>query len=64
MRRGVTDAGRQTNKRTNIEDRATQPMDAGGWVSQYTSTDKFGCGNNCINLIFSSENLIKFLKKL
>ena len=29
MRGGVTDAGR-TNKRTNIEDRATQPMEAGG----------------------------------
>ena len=24
----------QTNKRTNTEDRATQPMEAGGWVSQ------------------------------
>ena len=27
----ITDAGWQTNS----EDRATQPMDAGGWVSQY-----------------------------
>ena len=26
----VTDAGQTTNKRTNIEDRATQPMEAGG----------------------------------
>ena len=33
MRGYVTDAGRtneQTNKRTNTEDRATQPMEAGG----------------------------------
>ena len=30
MRGGVTDAGQQTN----TEDRATQPMEAGGWVSQ------------------------------
>ena len=29
MRGGVTDAG-QPNERTNIEDRATQPMEAGG----------------------------------
>ena len=36
MRGGVTDAGqRTTNERTNIEDRATQPMEAGGWVSQF-----------------------------
>ena len=35
MRGGVTDAGQQTNnERTNSEDRATQPMEAGGWVSQ------------------------------
>ena len=34
MRGDVTDARRQTNKRTT-EDRATQPMEAGGWVSQY-----------------------------
>ena len=35
MRGDVTDAG-QTNKRTTInnEVRATQPMEAGGWVSQ------------------------------
>ena len=33
MRGDVTDAG-QTTKRTT-EDRATQPMEAGGWVSQY-----------------------------
>ena len=32
MRGGVTDAG----QRTNIEDRATQPMEAGGWVSQFS----------------------------
>ena len=25
-----------TNERTNIEDRATQPMEAGGWVSQFS----------------------------
>ena len=30
MRGGVTDAGQRTNERTNIEDRATQPMEAGG----------------------------------
>ena len=30
MRGGVTDAGR-TNKQTNTEDRATQPMEAGGY---------------------------------
>ena len=30
MRGGVTDAGQTTNKQTNIEDRATQPMEAGG----------------------------------
>ena len=30
MRRGVTDAGQRTNEQTNIEDRATQPMEAGG----------------------------------
>ena len=34
MRGDVTDAGR-TNKQTNIEDWATQPMEARGWVSQY-----------------------------
>ena len=33
MRGGVTNAGR-TTERTNSEDRATQPMEAGGWVSQ------------------------------
>ena len=38
MRGDVTDAGRQTNKRTT-EDRATQPMEAGGWVSQFVSID-------------------------
>ena len=31
MRGGVTDAGQPT---TNIEDKDTQPMEAGGWVSQ------------------------------
>ena len=31
----VTDAGQTTNERTNSEDRATHPMDAGGWVSQF-----------------------------
>ena len=36
MRGDVTDAGRQTtNERTTTEDRATQPMEAGGWVSQF-----------------------------
>ena len=34
MRGGVTDAGQQ--QQPNSEDRATQPMEAGGWVSQYT----------------------------
>ena len=29
MRGGVTDAG-QTNEQPNIEDRATQPLEAGG----------------------------------
>ena len=29
--------GTMNNERTNIEDRATQPMEAGGWVSQYMS---------------------------
>ena len=33
MRGDVTDAG-QTNERTKTEDRATQPMEVGGWVSQ------------------------------
>ena len=34
MRGGVTDAGRTNDKRQTIsEDRATQPMDAGGLVS-------------------------------
>ena len=37
MRGGVTDAGR-TNDQTNTEDRATQPMEAGGWVSQFQKT--------------------------
>ena len=37
MRGGVTDAG-QTNNRMNNEDRATQPMEAGGWVSQFKWT--------------------------
>ena len=32
MRGGVMDMGRR--KTTNIEDRATQPIEAGGWVSQ------------------------------
>ena len=31
MRGDVTDAGQTT---TTTEDRATQPMEAGGWVSQ------------------------------
>ena len=35
MRVDVTDAGRTTNERRTTEDRATQPMEAGGWVSQY-----------------------------
>ena len=35
MRGDVTNAWRQTNKRRTTEDRATQPMDAGGWVSQF-----------------------------
>ena len=35
MRGGVTDAG-QPNEQTNTEDRATQPMEAGGWVSQFS----------------------------
>ena len=26
---------KRTNEQTNIEDRATQPMEAGGWVSQF-----------------------------
>ena len=30
MRGGVTDAGQTTNKQTNSEDGATQPMEAGG----------------------------------
>ena len=30
----LADAGPLTNKWMNIEDRATQPMEAGGWVSQ------------------------------
>ena len=38
MKGGVTDAGQTTNERTNeqtnSEHRATQPMEAGGWVSQ------------------------------
>ena len=35
MRGDVTDAGR-----TITEDRATQPMEAGGWVSQKLGFDK------------------------
>ena len=35
MRGDVTDAGRTTDRTT--EDRATQPMEAGGWVSQFDS---------------------------
>ena len=34
MRGDVTDAGRR-RRQTKSEDRATQPMEAGGWVSQY-----------------------------
>ena len=34
MRRGVTDAGQTNDKRTSSEVRATQPMEAGGWVLQ------------------------------
>ena len=34
MRGGVTDAGRQ-RRQTKSEDRATQPIEAGGWVSQF-----------------------------
>ena len=30
MRGGVTDAGQTTKQTTNIEDRATQPMEDGG----------------------------------
>ena len=33
MRGAVTDAG-QTYERQTSEDRATQPIEAGGWVSQ------------------------------
>ena len=36
----------QTIKQTNIEDRATQPMEAGGWVSQFfsnTAIQNFQC---------------------
>ena len=36
MRGGVTGAG-QPNEQTIREDRATQPMEAGGWVLQYKS---------------------------
>ena len=35
QRGGVTDAGETNNEQTNSEDRATQPMEAGGWVSQW-----------------------------
>ena len=30
-----------TNNRTNSEDRATQPMEAGGWVSQFDNQIKY-----------------------
>ena len=40
-----------TNERTNSEYRATQPMEAGGWVSQLNLAVKFtlslGCITNC-----------------
>ena len=39
IRGDVTDAG-QTPEQTT-EDRATQPMEAGGWVSQYVQYDIF-----------------------
>ena len=34
LRWDVTDAGQTTNEQPITEDRATQPMEAGGWVSQ------------------------------
>ena len=37
MRGGVIDVGR-TNEQQTSEDRATQPMGAGGWVSQFILT--------------------------
>ena len=39
MRGGVTDAGKP-NEQTISEDRATQPIEAGGWVSQLFSDSK------------------------
>ena len=36
MRGDVTDAGRTTNERRTTEDKATQPMEAGGCFSQYS----------------------------
>ena len=34
LREDVTDAGQTNERTTTTEDRATQPMEAGGWVSQ------------------------------
>ena len=42
MRRGVTNAWQQTNTQTITEDRATQPMEAVGWVLQFYDKERFG----------------------
>ena len=34
---------KRTNDQINTEDRATQPMEAGGWVSQFFSRNFSGC---------------------
>ena len=63
MRGGVTDAGRRTNKqRTITEDRATQPMEAGGWVSQFfeenLSWQKISIANVTILILLNHPKLL------
>ena len=42
MRWDVTDAWQQSNTQTLTEDRATQPMEAVGWVLQFYDEERFG----------------------
>ena len=68
MRGDVTDAGR-TTERTITEDRATQPMEAGGWVSQksFGFTKKYCSSSSNHQIVFitvscvsSTDRLIQF----